>query len=413
MCNTLNPGFIAPNRTNLLPQGSFLAKTDPAGNLLWSKSIGTNGYFYGVAADASGNVYVTGTPNVENFTRCNLLLSKYDPKGNLLWSVQSQGDLADEGLALTVDAATNIYVSGEFSSTNFTLGSITITNNEAGSPLDLSFHQFVAKFDGAGNALWVKPIYGSDISVASPRLDPAGDVIVAGVISSLTNLATFGTSSLTNIGAADLFVASHDPAGNLIWAQHVGAGDFSAGTSISVDLTVNIYLGTQFQSLSATFGNMTLTNQAGTIVLVKCDGNGSAIWNRQVKSLDGGDYDSGGVFADAAGNIYQTGSFDGSRIDFGGLVLPTANGQFGVNVYVAKYDGAGHILWAQDISAVDSVQSGCVSGDVFGNIFLAGNFSNVGIFGSASVTAANPNEIYVAKIDGPQLGLRKPQAARS
>jgi hypothetical protein len=418
-CNTLNPSFVGANSTNLVGPGGYVVKVDPAGNMLWAKSTGTNGFLFGVTADASGNVYTGGLTAVTwsdtAVAQGNAVLTKYDLMGNVVWSVQGQGDLQDEANQLAVDAATNIYVSGRFTSTNLTFGSITLTNSHLPQdPSDLDFEAFTAKFDSSGNALWATTIAAphSLWSTVGPNLDAAGNVIVAGI---LFNTITLGTTTLTNIGAGDIYVVKYDTAGNLMWAKDVGVGDFSGGANLSVDLAGNIYLGARFQSSTATFGNFTVTNNAGTIVLAKYDGNGNAVWVRQAKGNynDGseGEYGSGSVFADRAGNVYQAAVYEGTSIDFGGLILPSVSGEYEVNAYVAKYDGAGDILWAREMFTPDGgfnllLQPGCLTGDAYGNIFVAGNFWTRAIFGKLSVTPANPYEVFLAKLDGPQLSLQ-------
>jgi hypothetical protein len=55
-----------PGQTNLGEMGfsdAFVRKYDAAGDELWTRQCGTSGYdwAYGVAVDASGNVYVAGS----------------------------------------------------------------------------------------------------------------------------------------------------------------------------------------------------------------------------------------------------------------------------------------------------------------------------------------------------------------
>ena len=232
-CNTLNPNFVGPNSTNLVGSGGYVVKVDPAGNFLWSKSTGTNGWLNGVATDAAGNVYVTGATNLSYFSngdvQCEFTLTKYDALGNFVWTVQSQGQIQDQGSQLKVDAATNIYVNGIFASSNFTIGSITLTNDYISpDPNDWRFDRFTAKFDASGNVLWAKAIEAphSLWPMVGPNLDAASNVIVAGILASTVSL---GTTTLTNIGAGDIFVVKCDSAGNLLWAKDVGVGDFFPG----------------------------------------------------------------------------------------------------------------------------------------------------------------------------------------
>jgi uncharacterized protein (TIGR03437 family) len=98
----------------------FVAKLDPTGsNLLYSTFLGgpENDQIFGMAADAAGNTYVTGTvQNAAGFTGfpssaagIGIFVSKVDPKGSLVYSYfHPYGGAA----AIAVDSAGNAYVTG-------------------------------------------------------------------------------------------------------------------------------------------------------------------------------------------------------------------------------------------------------------------------------------------------------------
>ncbi|MGZ6059329.1 MAG: SBBP repeat-containing protein, partial [Myxococcaceae bacterium] len=100
----------------------FVAKFDPAGTYLWARQLGTPGIDVAtaVAADASGNVYVTGytygsLDGHPNQGSIDGFVLKYDPSGVKQWSVLLGTPGDDFGLGITVDASGSPYVVGRTS----------------------------------------------------------------------------------------------------------------------------------------------------------------------------------------------------------------------------------------------------------------------------------------------------------
>lgn len=420
--DTSNPSFGGSYVTNFAQPANVMAKYNPQGNLLWTKSFGTNISVRDVAFDAANNIYATGYTNLpytlSGLSPCNVMLMKCDPLGNILWRVQSDGaasnfsSLLDDGFGLTLDASTNIYVGGIFTISNISFGSVTLTN----SGVTYNGDAFIAKFDASGNNLWAVQISGADTAWGrfKPALDGQGNIVFA---SPFLRPAHFGITTLTNIGYEDLCLARYDPSGNLLWAKDVGTGKFSPQESLVVDVVGNNYLSGCFLSSTVTLGNFTLTNRSGRqeIYLAKFDANGNVLWARQA-SGPGGNNASGAVSVDAMGNVYQTGNFDNSsNLNFGGLTITNLNGA-SQNAYVAKYDAAGNILWVKQMGSslpqnytgnYVSVGVNFISGDAFGNLYLAGQFNQPSAtFGNLTLNAANDNDIFLARLDGPQLSLQ-------
>ncbi len=111
--------------------------------------------------------------------------------------------------------------------------------------------------------------------------------------------------------------------------------------------------------------------------------------------------DSGnGITVDAAGNTYVTGSFSGT-VDFdpgpGTLNLTTAGGQ---NCFVAKFTAGDTLAWAKRMGGVGHDAPGKVALDGAGNVYVSGGFNSTGDFGPFSLTSAGGMDIFVAKLDG-------------
>ncbi|HTB31522.1 MAG TPA: SBBP repeat-containing protein [Bacteroidia bacterium] len=144
--------------------GMFLVKYDSAGNLLWATCSGGTGNIrgYGVAADSSGNSYVTGIfANTVSFGydtlkspgRQQIFLVKYDQGGNVLWANQTSG-LVGWSLTVTTDISGNAYVSGYFADT-LMFGSVTLIGSSTG------YNFFIASYDANGNVRWAKQSLGN------------------------------------------------------------------------------------------------------------------------------------------------------------------------------------------------------------------------------------------------------------
>lgn len=113
-----------------------------------------------------------------------------------------------------------------------------------------------------------------------------------------------------------------------------------------------------------------------------------------------------GVAADDAGNIIATGTFSGA-LDLGAGPL---NGQN--DVFLAKFDADGDLLWNRQFGD-GSVQSGqAVAADGAGNIILAGSFQGtIDLGGGALVSAATDG--FVAKFNAAGAHLWSKRFARA
>jgi hypothetical protein len=178
--------------------------------------------------------------------------------------------------------------------------------------------------------LWSKSFGGinSDLGY-SVSVDSSGNVYITGYFGSST--IDFGGGALTSAGGEDIFLAMFDSNGNHKWSKRFdGSG---VGNSISVDISGNVYITGRFDSSTIDFGGGALINVGlNDIFLVKFDNNGNHKWS---KRFGGGDWDEGySVSVDISGNVYGTGLFSGSNIDFGGCPLSSAGGG---DIYLIKY----------------------------------------------------------------------------
>ena len=321
-----------------------------------------------------------------------------------LWVKGTGGTGSDEARCVATDANGNIIVTGRFYSSTIAFGTTTLTN----SGFD---DMFIVKYDPSGNVLWAKNQDaggtggGNGLSVVA---DAGGNVILTGYFYDST--ITFGTTTLTNLGSADIIVVKYDPNGNVLWAkqQDAGGNDEDVTNTITADADGNIIITGGFLSNSITFGTTTLTNgdsisRTRDIFIVKYDPNGNVLWAKQQDAGGSNADNAWGVAADASGNLFVTGHFFSPTMTFGTTTLTNADSSNTNNdMFIVKYDSTGNVLWAkqQDAGGSNSEAGRSVSVDASGNLIVTGSFNSPTItFGATTLTNAGSSDIFIVKYD--------------
>ena len=249
----------------------------------------------------------------------------------------------------------------------------------------------------AQNWLWARSGnggYGGNISnyANSVSADANGNVFLTGCF--MTNIIVFGSDTLNGVfsGGAYIFVVKYDANGNVLWAKKQGGEGY--GYSVSTDASGNAFITGWFFAPYIVFGSDTLKNNAGgtNVFIAKYDPNGNVLW---AKRAGGTGNDNGwSVSADASGNAFVAGYFSSPKIIFGLDTLTRAGSN---DMFIAKYDSNGNVLWAKRAGGTGDDESWSASADASGNVFVTGYFTSPKIiFGSDTLTHAG---IFIAKYD--------------
>jgi hypothetical protein len=301
---------------------SFDLATDPAGNVFVS------GYF----ADSAS----VGGVTLTSVGEADVLLAKYTTTGAFVWARQAGGAWDDEATAVATDWQGNVFVTGVFHDT----ASFDATQLVSAGHEDM----FLAKYDGAGNLLWVRRGGGSaDDPGSDVAVDPWGNCYVAG---RFEFTAVFGADTLVSTGTSDsdLFLVKYDPSGNVTWVIQGSSSNWSSGIGVATDPSGNVFLG-GISSGNLTLGDSTLA-QSGTLV-AKLDSSGAVQWIRQgVSGFDPNDIES-----DGQGSCYLAGRHRG--IDFGDTAFVQNSMYF--EGYLVKWNSNGVYQWGQEFSTLDLV----------------------------------------------------------
>jgi len=312
---------------------------------------------------------------------------------NFDWTKKGSGSLKDIGNALTVDAVGNVYLTGEFFSTNLNFSpGLNITM--AGGTGNCDF--FLAKFDPLGNAIWgVKgggTLTDRGYGVA---LDNEGKLLVTG---HFYGTATFGTHTLTSLGNLDCFTAKFDTSGNIIWIKEGKSVSQTSSRGLATDNSGNTVVVGYFGTTAAPtvlFDPITLTsNGQRDVFVVKYNSSGTPLWGVNGGGVKSGD-EAKDVAIDAAGNIYVTGIYTDTAT-FSGVTL---NGKGGLDIFIAKYNPNGQLQWAKTAGGKGADEGSGIAVDNQGNVYISGYFDSSATFGTTNVVGFDDYDAYLAKYD--------------
>jgi hypothetical protein len=400
-----DPGAGVVDRTSAGAYDGFIGKYDPSGALLWVHSFGSTSfdYCFGVAVDAAGNAFVTGTfigtvdfdpgagdasvTAVSAFSEAFVL--KLDTDGNFGWVKVITGPRSEIGISIALDSNDNLYSFGQFSDTpdfdpNGGTFPLTAVNTS-----DL----YVQKLDSDGNFLWAVGVAG--------RIRDFGRFIALDGSDNLYATASFtgtvdfdpgaGNLDLTSAGANDAFLWKLDPAGALVWAHAFGDAGEDDGFSVALDTFGNVFAAGTYQGtvdFDPSGSTVSLDSfSARSIYVTKFSPVGALSWAGGFTGMDDGF--AYGMTVDSSGGPIVVGSFEGTG-DFDPALATAANATSigDEDFYMTKLDAAGNWKWTEQRGTVGRELGGTIITDGAGTLFTTGLYANTLDF-DTSVAATN------------------------
>ncbi|MDZ7292347.1 MAG: SBBP repeat-containing protein [candidate division KSB1 bacterium] len=260
-----------------------------------------------LAVDTAGNVYVTGYSS--SVSSEDYATIKYDAFGVQQWVARynGPGNHLDDAHAIAVDAAGNVYVTGR---------------SFGGPPTNDDYA--TVKYNSSGVQQWVARYNASGISSEYAKalvVDGAGNIYVTGHSYALSPTNT------------DYITIKYNASGIQQWvARYNGPGDgIDDAEALAVDSSGNVYVTGQ------SHGGATSVDYA----TVKYDASGAQQWAARYNGL-GNDYDEAHALAvDGAGNVYVTGYSEGGAATGGDYATVKYNAA-GAQQWVARYSGPGN-----------------------------------------------------------------------
>jgi hypothetical protein len=404
-----NPGSATSNHTSNGNRDAFMSKFRSDGTWLWTKTwgssnddransvvvFGTNVYVAGCFQDTvdfnpEGGGTLSAPRGTNGFPNNDAYLSKFDSDGTFKWARNWGGNGGDEAYHAEVDGMGNVYVNGDFSSTNMSLTTVGLPGSVTNSGF---FDAFIFKFDASGTCLWARcwgGLYYDDCTCSA--VDPAGTVYGGGMFASTTadfdpgpatyNLFAHNTSTdiYVRLGLVDVFLTKLDADGNFQWARSWGATNLNdAASGIAVDGADNVYVSGYFQDTNVDFNltgvasNFSSQGMADAFIC-KHNSGGTFQW---AKTWGGTAWDSAGSVAlDGLGSVYVEGTFLSTNVDFdtgSGTDRHSTHG--GPDMSLSKFDTDGSFILARTCGGSgNDTGYGGIGVDGSGNVYASGSF---------------------------------------
>jgi hypothetical protein len=354
------------------------------------EQFGTNGidFSFSVANgnDLSGSTlstgYTTGALGDGDFGSLDAFLSSYDNAGNQEWVEQIGTTSNENGYGVDTDAEGNVYW-------------LARTNGElAGANAGIGNDVILSKYSPQGEQQWTRQFgsFGNDNPFVDPRVDSAGDVVIAGY----TNDDFAAPNADTEIPpSADPWIAKYDSDGEQVWSEQFGTNEGDETFGLDIDSQDNIYTTGWTRGDLGAPNNLDENGEATyDIWLAKYDPNGNQQWVEQIGTND---FDwSWDVASDINDDTYITGW------TLGDLAGPNSGSY---DIWVAKYDSEGNQQQIQQFGTAGDDAALGVDVDDAGNYYLTG-YTDGDLSGAGN---AGSYDAWVAKYDseGNQVWLEQ------
>jgi hypothetical protein len=331
--------------TNSGSHDAWLARFDGAGNQLWIRQSGTSAdeLVRAAAPDGSGGVYVSGWtdgslggPHAGDY---DAWIARYDSAGSQLWIRQLGTKGLDAARTVSSDGSGGMYVGGW-------------TERSLGGPNAGSYDAWLARYDSAGNQVWIRQFGTSSGDQAySSAPDGSGGIFIGGL--------TYGSLGGPNTSnGSDAWIARYDRAGNRLWIRQLGASIEEYVAAAAPDGSGGVYITGETHGI---LGGTTGTSDDAWVA--RYDGAGSQLWIRQMGGKASVDHALAAA-PDGLGGVYIAGTTSGS--------LGGTNAGGGADSWLAQYDSAGDRLWILQLGTNGADEAWAAAPNGQGDVFVGG-----------------------------------------
>ena len=208
---------------------AWIARYDSSGKPVWMLQLGStySDYASGIALDASGDVYVSGTTGGvfggASAGSYDWWLARYNSAGLQLWARQFGTSANEHASGAVPDGAGGAFVCGT-------------TDGNLGGPQSGSGDAWLARFDGAGDQIWLHQF-------GTPQQDLTLGLALG--VSGGAYISGYTMGSLGGLAAGDFdgWLAHYDAAGNQSWVTQFGTSQLDLPSAPASDGFGGVYLG--------------------------------------------------------------------------------------------------------------------------------------------------------------------------
>jgi hypothetical protein len=204
-----------------------------------------------ISIDKEENIILSGTfsdtitigsTQLISYGSQNVFIVKITMDNNVYWALQAGGSIIELSGYSTIDGDNNIYLAGEFFSTNVQIGNMSITLEEGDGNIVL------AKISPEGVVQWIKSTGGGLDSNQDYYSFPTGIAISNDNAFYLKGWhgkkSIIGNIILTSPYHFNKFIAKFDLTGESLWAKSITEHNYVLGyNKMAVDNNDNVYFG--------------------------------------------------------------------------------------------------------------------------------------------------------------------------
>lgn len=229
--------------------------TDGGGVTGNSLTLDANGNVYttglfGKTIDFDPGAGVFTLTSTTNYVYSSTFISKLDNDGNFVWAKSLNenylGGVTFNEYGIATDASANVYLTSRFEGTqDFDPGAGTFNLTPAGDS-DI----YILKLNSSGEFVWVKSFGSTDYDGGRDvATDASGNIYFTGFFSGTVDVDPgAGTFNLISAGFSDILVCKLDDNGNFVWAGSVEENAYDKGTSLALDASGNVHITGYFYS---------------------------------------------------------------------------------------------------------------------------------------------------------------------
>jgi len=322
-------------------QDTYLTKYDSAGNVQWTRLLGSAGTAsaYSLALNPSGGVVVAGSTTgmvmqtAVSDGNTDSYVAKYDANGNQTWAKQIQTLANNQAASVSVDSSGNVYIGGQVK------GGVIGSGQTGNGGTDA----YVAKLDSKGNVVYEHQYgtSGTDTAAATATTSDGG-LVVASVINGHAIVSKYANGDATT---------------SPVWQEDLGALQAGGGIGGMTVSNGHVYVtGTTSNTNLTAGGAATVANASSGAMdafVFSITDSGTTASADTVTYVGTGAADKGNaVTVGSDGTIYLVGTTNGT---FAGQTrnIPSVD-----NMFVSALNTDGTIQWTRQYGGADGTSTG-------------------------------------------------------
>ncbi|BDS13328.1 T9SS type A sorting domain-containing protein [Aureispira anguillae] len=268
------------------------------------------------------------------------------------WIAPIPGSLYEQNNSMAQAPCGDVYTVGFFQGT---FGSLTSVGSEDG---------FIAKYNDQGQLQWIKQLAGTSS-------DRVNGIVIANdneiyIVGEFRDKFYYNNDSLVSQNQLDVLIAKLDSSGTIQWASSANGWGYESGNDIALMPNGNLVITGYYENNLDFGGSSLLANGLRDIFIATIDPQGNPQW---LKTLSGPAFEEGkSIATDSSNNIYIAGSFRDFLYPNGNTVA----GEGSYDVYLAKYDQTGQLLWIKTMGGPAADEGTYVKVDHHQNVVVTG-----------------------------------------